>query len=87
MQIEKFFKDKDEEALQDVLESTFRMKVIQMHANINDQLLDGFQMKSIDGVNDKDFDSVFVEIHVTDEDNDNIMMRNYNGISFHSSVI
>lgn len=71
-QIEKYFKDKDEEALPDVLESIFRRKVTQKHEDTDDELLDEFRMKPIDGVNDKEFESDFEEIHDTDEENDNI---------------
>ncbi|GJZ15924.1 ribosomal protein S24/S35 [Tanacetum coccineum] len=71
-QIEKYFKDKDEEALPDVLESIFRRKVTQKHADTDDELLDEFRMKPIDAVNDKEFESDFEEIHETDEENDNI---------------
>lgn len=71
-QIEKYFKDKDEEALPDVLESIFRRKVTQKHEDTDDELLDEFRMKPIDGVNDKEFESDFEEAHDTDEENDNI---------------
>ncbi|PWA45628.1 ribosomal protein S24/S35 [Artemisia annua] len=47
-------------------------KVIQKHADIDDELLDNFQMKSIDGVDDKESESDFEEIHVTGEQNANI---------------
>ncbi|KAL8193901.1 hypothetical protein R6Q57_026143 [Mikania cordata] len=72
MQIEKYFKDKDEEALPDVLESIFRRKVTQKHADTDDELLDEFRMQPIDGVNDKEFESDFEELHETDDEIDNL---------------
>nr|GEW86086.1 ribosomal protein [Tanacetum cinerariifolium] len=68
----KMMKEKDEEALPDVLELIFRRKVTQKHADIDDELLDEFWMKPINVVNDKEFESEFKEKHVMDEENDNI---------------
>lgn len=42
------------------------------HADTDDELLDEFQMRPIDGVNDKEFESDFEEIHETDEEIDNL---------------
>ncbi|XP_076923110.1 uncharacterized protein LOC143585145 [Bidens hawaiensis] len=72
MQIEKYFKDKDEEVLPDVLESIFRRQVTQKHADTDDELLEEFRMKPIDDVNDKEFESDFEELHETDEEIDNL---------------
>ncbi|XP_076942975.1 uncharacterized protein LOC143613029 [Bidens hawaiensis] len=72
MQIEKYFKDKDEEVLPDVLESIFRRQVTQKHADTDDELLEEFRMKPIDDVNDKEFESDFEECHETDEEIDNL---------------
>ncbi|KAK9062277.1 hypothetical protein SSX86_019463 [Deinandra increscens subsp. villosa] len=72
MQIEKYFKDKDEEALPDVLESIFRRKVTQKHEDTDDELLDEFRVQPIDGVDDKEFESDFEELHETDDEIDNL---------------
>ncbi|KAI3798537.1 hypothetical protein L1987_33814 [Smallanthus sonchifolius] len=72
MQIEKYFKDKDEEVLPDVLESIFRRKVTQKHADTDDELLDEFRVQPIDDVNDRDFESDFEELHETDDEIDNL---------------
>ncbi|KAM0006043.1 putative ribosomal protein S24/S35 [Helianthus debilis subsp. tardiflorus] len=72
MQIEKYFKEKDEEALPDVVESIFRRKITQKHADTDDELLDEFNMKPIDGVNDQEFESDFDELHETDDEIDNL---------------
>ncbi|XP_023761209.1 uncharacterized protein LOC111909666 [Lactuca sativa] len=71
-QIEKYFNDKDEEALPAVFESIIRRKMARKHADTDDELLDEFQMRPIDGVNDKEFESDFEEIHETDEEIDNL---------------
>ncbi|MFS8009422.1 putative ribosomal protein S24/S35 [Helianthus anomalus] len=72
MQIEKYFKEKDEEALPDVVESIFRRKITQKHADTDDELLDEFNMQPIDGVNDQEFESDFDELHETDDEIDNL---------------
>ncbi|KAK1410751.1 hypothetical protein QVD17_37290 [Tagetes erecta] len=72
MQIEKYFKDKDEDVLPDVLESIFRRKVTQKHADTDDELLDEFMVQPIDGVNDKEFESDFEDLHDTDDEIDNL---------------
>lgn len=70
-QIEKYFNDKDEEALPAVLESIIRRKVSGKHEDTDDELLDEFQMRPTDA-NDKEFESDFEEIHETDEEIDNL---------------
>lgn len=72
MQIEKYFNDKDEEALPAVFESVIRRKVKGKHADTDDELLEEFRMQPIDSVNDKEFESDFEEIHETDEEIDNL---------------
>ncbi|KAI3747409.1 hypothetical protein L6452_09865 [Arctium lappa] len=72
MQIEKYFNDKDEEALPAVFESIFKRKVKGKHADTDDELLEEFRMQPIDSVNDKEFESDFEEIHETDEEIDNL---------------
>ncbi|KAL4578063.1 hypothetical protein LXL04_014178 [Taraxacum kok-saghyz] len=71
-QIEKYFNDKDEEALPAVFESIIRRKITGKHADTDDELLDEFQMRPLDTVNDKEFESDFEEIHETDEEIDNL---------------
>lgn len=72
MQIEKYFKDKDEEVLPEVLESIFRRKVTGKHEDTDDELLDEFKMQPFDGVEDKEFESDFEDLHETDSEIDDL---------------
>ncbi|KVI08505.1 hypothetical protein Ccrd_013123 [Cynara cardunculus var. scolymus] len=72
MQIEKYFNEKDEEALPAVFESIIRRKVKGKHSDTDDELLEEFRMQPIDSVNDKEFESDFEEIHETDDEIDNL---------------
>ncbi|KAJ9541161.1 hypothetical protein OSB04_027667 [Centaurea solstitialis] len=67
MQIEKYFNEKDEEALPAVFESIFRRKVKGKHADTDDELLESFVCNQL-----MEFESDFEEIHETDEEIDNL---------------
>lgn len=69
--IEKYFKG-DEEALPPILEAILQRKLTRKHEETDDELMDELQMKPLDDVKDKDFESDFEELYETDEEIDDL---------------
>lgn len=71
MRIEKYFKG-DEEALPAILEAILQRKLTGKHYETDDELVEELQMKPLDDVKDKEFESDFEELYETDEEIDDL---------------
>ncbi|KAF4396234.1 hypothetical protein F8388_019780 [Cannabis sativa] len=69
--IEKYFKG-DNEALPEILEAILQRKLAGKHEETDDELMEELQLQPLNDVNDKEFESDFEEIYVTDEEIDNL---------------
>lgn len=71
IRIDKYFKG-DEEALPSILESILSRKLAGKHEETDDELIDELQMKPLDDVKDKEFESDFEDMYETDEEIDDL---------------
>ncbi|XVF18819.1 hypothetical protein REPUB_Repub11eG0056000 [Reevesia pubescens] len=69
--IEKYFEG-DEEALPSILEAILRRKLVGKHEETDDELIEEMEMKPLDDVGDKEFESDFEELYSTDEEIDDL---------------
>ena len=69
--IEKYFKG-DEEALPSILEAILLRKLVGKHEETDDELMDEMEMRPLDDVGDKEFESDFEELYSTDEEIDDL---------------
>lgn len=72
LQIEKYFKDGDEEALPPIFESILKRKLTGKHEETDDELVEKLQMQPLDNVDDESFESDLDEVYSTDEEIDNL---------------
>ncbi|XP_047322786.1 uncharacterized protein LOC124926579 [Impatiens glandulifera] len=72
MHLDKYFKLNDEEALPSILEAILKRKLAGKHEDTDDELLDELQMKPLDDVKEKEFESDFEELYDTDEEIDDL---------------
>ncbi|KAK7319148.1 hypothetical protein RJT34_03866 [Clitoria ternatea] len=69
--IESYFKG-DEQALPSIMEAILQRKLSGKHDDTDDELMDEFSAQPIDGVDDREFESDFEELHETDEEIDDL---------------
>ena len=72
LRIEKYFKGDDEEALPSILEAILARKLAGKHEETDDELVDELQMKPLNDVKDKEFESDFEDLYETDEEIDDL---------------
>ncbi|MFQ6666231.1 hypothetical protein Gotur_032665, partial [Gossypium turneri] len=65
--IKKYFEG-DEEALPSVLEAILRRKLTGKHEETDDELMDELEVQPRDNVDDKEFESDFDNLYLTDEE-------------------
>lgn len=71
MRIEKYFKG-DEEALPSILEAILQRKLAGKHEETDDELTEELQMKPLDDIKDREFESDFEELYETDKEIDDL---------------
>ncbi|XP_044467084.1 uncharacterized protein LOC123196983 [Mangifera indica] len=71
MRIQKYFKG-DEETLPAILEAKLQRRLTGKHDETDDELVEELQMKPLDDIKDKEFESDFEELYETDEEIDDL---------------
>ncbi|TKY59788.1 37S ribosomal protein S24 [Spatholobus suberectus] len=69
--VESYFKG-EEQVLPSIMEAILQRKLSGKHEETDDELMEELSMRPIDGVDDRDFESDFEELHDTDEEIDDL---------------
>ncbi|GAU34670.1 hypothetical protein TSUD_67200 [Trifolium subterraneum] len=71
--LDKYFKDRDEQMLPEIMEAILKRRLSGKHEDTDDELLGELaDRKPIDDVEDEDFENDFEEMHETDDEIDDL---------------